>query len=53
MKKTYVYCPFDSEFAFYDTEIQYDRIEDIADFTVNYAVLDALSLEYYFSIEFH
>lgn len=27
-------------------------IEEIQDFSINYAVLDTLSLEYYFSIKF-
>lgn len=48
----YVYCPIEN--GVYDPEfIVFDRIEDIKDFTLEYAVLDALSLEYYFSIEFH
>lgn len=51
--KKYVYCPFDSESLYYDTEIQFSNVEEITDFSVNYAVLDALSLEYYFTIEFH
>lgn len=50
--KKYVYCPF-VDAVCYDSDIQYDRIEDIKDFSVRYAVLDALSLEYYFSVEFH
>lgn len=49
--KKYVFSPI--FYDGYDTEILYDTIEDITDFTHDYAVLDALSLEYYFSIEFH
>lgn len=50
--KKYVYCPFiDSNY--YDTDIQYSSIEEITDLSCDYAVLDALSLEYYFNIEFH
>ena len=48
----YVYCPFDKDEKYYDADIQYNSIEEITDFTIKYAVLDALSLEYYFSIEF-
>lgn len=50
--KKYVFCPFEDNIH-YNTDIQYNNIEDITDYTCNYAVLDALSLEYYFSIEFH
>lgn len=50
--KKYVYSPFIDALV-YDYDIQYNTIEEITDFSVNYAVLDALSLEYYFTIEFH
>lgn len=50
--KKYIYCPF-VDSVHYDDEIQFNSLEDITDFSVNYAVLDALSMEYYFSIEFH
>lgn len=50
--KKYIYCPFIDN-IYYDTDIIYDEIEQINDFSIRYAVLDALSMEYYFSIEFH
>lgn len=50
--KKYCYCPFIDN-IYYDTDIQYSSLEEITDFSVNYAVLDCLSLEYYFTIDFH
>ncbi len=50
--KKYIYCPFIDN-CYYDVDIQYNSIEQITDYTINYAVLDALSLEYYFTIEIH
>jgi hypothetical protein len=54
MKRTlhYVYVPIIDNYYNYD-EGFYESIEEITDFTVEYAMLDALSLEYYGSIEFH
>ena len=49
--KKYVYFPLEGNF--YNTDIQYNTIEEITDFSCDYAVLDALSLEYYFYIEIH
>lgn len=50
-RKSFVYCPIIN--GYYDTDTQYDRIEDIDNYMVDYAVLDALSLEYYFTISIH
>lgn len=53
----FVYCPFIDQND-YDTDIQYNNIEELASdienikcYSLQYAVLDALSLEYYFTIE--
>lgn len=51
MKRMYVYSPFIEKNVYSDT-VMYDHIEDITDYSVPYAVLDALSQEYYFSIHF-
>ena len=48
----YVYVPFESE-TVYNTDFIFETLEEITNFDIKYAVLDALSLEYYFSIEFH
>lgn len=50
--KKYIYCPFIDD-IYYDTDTQYNSLEYITDYSVKYAVLDALSLEYYFSVEMH
>lgn len=50
--KKYIYVPFLDD-IYYDDDVFYERIEDITDFSINYAVLDAISYEYIMSISFH
>lgn len=55
-KKRYVFCPGFSDG--YDTEIQLEDMHEVLEYAmVNYveyfAILDAISLEYYCSIELH
>lgn len=55
-KKSYVFCPGFSDG--YDTDIQLEDINEVLEYVMKndveyFAILDALSLEYYGSIEVH